>query len=260
MDNHHAGKACLNPDWGGGRPSMLSNKAKAELKDELLKDNCKSYDCDEIQEMVIEKRNEMIEEAGYVSVNYSEEITALTINNYTAELAMDNRYAAENSVIASACLLSLIAATHFIPIPEDIRRELKDQSAEVRELYDMVTDSLGVPVYPVWPELITSTDDTTEYLYIFEGCFKKGTGQFRLVSRESCTERGSPAVFNMDESNDMNGIRIKQTAVALQKETKTMKRMQRKQTTTAATSTITIRQRKYWIRSISEADLVFLIT
>jgi hypothetical protein len=36
-----------------------------------------------------------------------------------------------------------------------------------------------------------------------------------------------------------------------------MKRMQRKQTTTAATSTITIRQRKYWIRSISEADLVF---
>jgi hypothetical protein len=124
----------------------------------------------------------------------------------------NNRYTAENSIIASTCLLSQIAATHFIPIPEedlDIRQELKDQSAGVRELYDMVTDSLGVPVYPVRRELITSTDDTTEY--IFDGCFKKGTGQFRLVSRESCTERGSRAVFNMDESNDMNGIRIKQT-------------------------------------------------
>jgi tRNA U54 and U55 pseudouridine synthase Pus10 len=60
------------------------------VKDELLKDNCRSYDCDEIQEMINEKRNEMIEEAGYVSVNYSEEISATTINNYTAALAMDN--------------------------------------------------------------------------------------------------------------------------------------------------------------------------
>ncbi len=73
----------------------------------------------------------------------------------------------------------------------------------------MVTDSLGVPVYPVRPELVTSTDDTTEY--IFEGCVKKGTGQFRLVSKESCKERGSRSVYNMNGSNDMNGIRVKNT-------------------------------------------------
>jgi hypothetical protein len=70
-------------------------------------------------------------------------LTATTINNYAAGFAMDSamsltqtsirktntRYAAENSIVGSICILSLIAATHCIPIPEedlDVRRELKE--------------------------------------------------------------------------------------------------------------------------------------
>jgi hypothetical protein len=146
MQNHHKGKACPNPDWVKGRPPLLSHQAKSELKECMMKDVGRSFGKDDINDMIVNKRNEMIKEVGHIPINTNAELTATTINNYVAGFAMDSamsltqtsirktntRYVAENSIVGSICLLFLIAATHFIPIPEedlDVQRELKDQPA-----------------------------------------------------------------------------------------------------------------------------------
>ncbi len=89
----------------------------------------------------------------------------------TSVAKINTQYAAEHSFQGSIRYLFVIAVTHFIPAFEeecDIRMELKGVSKEMRELYDLIRDSHdGIPVYVVRPELVTSTDDST--VYIFEG-------------------------------------------------------------------------------------------
>jgi hypothetical protein len=84
----------------------------------------------------------------------------------------NNRFAAENSVIAAFNLALLIAATSYREVAAkdpQVAKEMQMQEAdpETRVLYDLVTKACGVPVVPVKPPLQSSTDDTTEY--IFEG-------------------------------------------------------------------------------------------
>ena len=63
-------------------------------------------------------------------------------------------------------------------------------------------------MYVVRPELITSTDDST--VYIFEGHSSK-PDVFRLVTKESCATKGTNSVYNIDDSNAMCGMRVKIT-------------------------------------------------
>ena len=58
------------------------------------------------------------------------------------------------------------------------------------------------------PEYIFSTDDTTEY--IFDGAKDKGS-KFLLATKSSIKKRGTSAIYTLDESKSMNGMRVKLT-------------------------------------------------
>ena len=124
----------------------------------------------------------------------------------------NTRFAAEHSVRGAVSNVMLIAHTHFVEVDQedfDVRRELKEVPRETRMLYDLITDSRnGVPVVPVKPELITSTDDST--VFIFCGSVNK-QDEFRLVTKKSCLNKGTNSVYNVDESDHMNGMRVKLT-------------------------------------------------
>ncbi len=78
---------------------------------------------------------------------------------------------------------------------------------ETRELYDLITDSRGgVPVVLIRPELIISINDST--VFIFYGSTTKND-EFRLVTKESCLNRGTNAVYTVNECDHMNGMRVK---------------------------------------------------
>ncbi len=124
-----------------------------------------------------------IEDAGFVSMD-SPEFFSMTKRNYLALIASQGnisisqtstmktttRFAAENSICVCISNLALIGSTHFIPVQyedSDIRAEIKTIPESTKMLLDMVSIAWGTSVCPVLPELIISTDDTTEY--IFEG-------------------------------------------------------------------------------------------
>ncbi len=81
----------------------------------------------------------------------------------------------------------LIACAHFVEMDEenfDVGKELKEVPPETKKLYDLITDSWsGVPLVCVKPELTTSTDDSS--VFIFCGSAKK-QDEFRLVTKKSC--------------------------------------------------------------------------
>ncbi len=105
----------------------------------------------------------------------------------------------------------MVAATHFIPVEEedaDICTEMKSMPAATRKLYDMVTEFFGASVYPVEPNLLYSTDDTTEY--IFEGTQKKFV-PYVLTTKSSISKRGTNAVYKCEDNKSMSGMRVKLT-------------------------------------------------
>ena len=59
-------------------------------------------------------------------------------------------------------------------------------------LIKSVADAWGTSVFPVLPELIVSTDDTTEY--IFEGTCKEQP-KFVLATKSSIIKQGSNALY-----------------------------------------------------------------
>ena len=77
-------------------------------------------------------------------------------------------FAAEHSIRGAISNVILITITHFIEMDEediDMRRELKEVPSKTRMLYDLITDSWnGVPIVPIIPELIISTDDSTVFM------------------------------------------------------------------------------------------------
>ena len=75
-------------------------------------------------------------------------------------------------------------------------------------LLNCVSDALGTSVFPLLPELIVSTDDTTEY--IFEGTCE-GQPQFVLATKSSIMKRGTNALYRVQDCKSMNGMRVKLT-------------------------------------------------
>ncbi len=122
-----------------------------------------------------------IEDAGYVSMD-SPEFSTTTKRNYLALIATEvyvsisqtstmkttSRFAAANSICACISNPTLIGSTHFIPVQNensDIRAKIKLMPESSKMLLDMVSAAWGTSVYPMLPELIVSTDDTTEYIF-----------------------------------------------------------------------------------------------
>jgi hypothetical protein len=168
----------------------------------------------------------MLNDAGPIPLNFDHQLKPTTLRNYTAELAMtselsltqssiaitNTRFVAEHLIRGAISNVMLIANTHFIEMDVedvDVRRELKEVSLETRIIYNLITYSRnGVPVVPIKPELITSTDDIT--VFIFCGSNTK-PDEFRLVTKKSCLNKGRNSVYKVNESDHMNGMRVKLT-------------------------------------------------
>jgi hypothetical protein len=73
----------------------------------------------------------------------------------------------------------LIENTHFVEVDEE------DSDVETRELYNLIIDSHGSGV-PIRPELITSTDDSTVFIFCGSSTKKEA---FCLVTKEFCLNR-----------------------------------------------------------------------
>ncbi|EJK60466.1 hypothetical protein THAOC_19178 [Thalassiosira oceanica] len=142
--------------------------------------------------------DQKIKDSGHVPILPSN-VSAQSIRNYTALIAdqgnisiaasvgkkNQTRYASENGIRGSVSNLALVGATHFIAAEKencDVLRELSGQPYETRRLTEMVNESLGYPVQPIRPELLFSTDDTTEYIFVGA---KNGKPKFVLASKAS---------------------------------------------------------------------------
>ncbi len=121
------------------------------------------------------------------------------------------RFAAENSIRACISNLALIDSTHFIPVQyEDsaIRAEIKALPESTKMLLDMVFTAWSTSVFPIPPELIISTDDTTEY--IFEGMVNEQP-QFVLATKLAVSKRGTNSLYRVEDSKSTNGLQVKLT-------------------------------------------------
>jgi hypothetical protein len=149
-----------------------------------------------------------IEASGFVSLTQPE-FSRSSNRNYMALLSNQGnisistsclqktttRFAAENSLRASISNLALIGSTHFIPISSDncnLREEIKSLPEPTKMLLNCVSDALGTSVFPLLPELIVSTDDTTEYT--FEGACERQP-KFVLATKSSIMKRGTNALY-----------------------------------------------------------------
>ncbi len=183
MDKHQKkNEPIINKEWSGvGYPPKCTDADMKELAEECEKHQGKSYNQKEVKKMIKQKRSEKLEKAGVKEI-LEDTISDTTVRNYTALLAdqanisitkssvtkSNTRYAAENSIRGSIATAATIASTHFIPIEKEdpkIRAELSSLPSSTRTLINLVCVAWVTPVYPVAPEYIFSTNDTTEYIF-----------------------------------------------------------------------------------------------
>ena len=89
-------------------------------------------------------------------------------------------------------LLCVISTTHYEVVSEissDVEKEIGKSILGVKKLYKVFTQIYGnLPVFPILPELILSTDDTVNYNFEGEG---SGNVRFRFFSSKENTNAGT---------------------------------------------------------------------
>jgi hypothetical protein len=220
------GQLVLNAWNGVGRPPpFLNDDSISDIAKSLQQTSGRSFGRQEISKLLAEHQKKQIVEANHVPLTVPDSLSKSTVNNYMAHLALhpdisivtntqrktDTRHAAENSFRAPVALLMTSASTHFVEVSkenEDVRRAMKDAPESTRLFYDLVTKARRGPVLPVKPQLIFSTDEQTEFVYVGS---KTKPDEFRLVSKKSHQDRGTKSIYNLDNGKDMTGIRVKLT-------------------------------------------------
>ena len=167
MRKHQAREIIKNDPWTGGRPRICDDNAVAKLSQKIECFSGKSFGRKDMKGLLIDNTKAMLLDSDIVPLD-NPHFCASTIDNYIVELANQHnisltqktiaksgiRFTSENSLRRPINNTALFGSTHFIPVEKqdiDIRNELKDVPEETRRLYDMVTDALDTPVYPVAP-------------------------------------------------------------------------------------------------------------
>jgi len=178
----------------------------------------------DISDKIQEKHKERLVAAG-IQPLVQKDMDARTVGRYFVQVAdhcnisiaekaipkTNTRDAAENSLRAAVATLGIIGSTHLFPVDkldEDLRKEMKNLPEDTTMMMDMMSRVFGCPVYPVRPEYIFSSDETTEYIY--EGT-KTKTDQFVLTSKKSIAKRATSSLFRVQNDKSMNGMRVKLT-------------------------------------------------
>ena len=137
----------MRDTWGEiSAPRFLKDKDMKEMNDLLTMKNGHSINDEFILNKIKERKKKDVEKQGLVALqseNY--EPHPRTLMNYSLVLArnantsiyktvitkLSGRYTAENSLVSAMALLCVIAATHFVVVPEkliDIYQEVDDYS------------------------------------------------------------------------------------------------------------------------------------
>jgi hypothetical protein len=178
------GKPVLDTDWtGAGRPPLATIDEKKSIAKNMEYQSGRTILPDDISKILLDWQMMKIKDAGFVSLD-SPKFSSSTKRNYfamignqsnisvsqTSIIKTTTRFAAENSIRRCISNLALIGSTHFFSVQNEdsnIRAEIKTLPESTKMFLDMVLAAWGTSVCPVLPELIVSTDNTTEY--IFEG-------------------------------------------------------------------------------------------
>ena len=122
----------------------------------------------------------------------------------------NNRFTAENSLISAMAFIMVVATTHFIIVPkesESIREDMKNASDGVKIMMKLLSSSYNkLPLFPLKPQYILSSDDTVMYIYEGKG---KESDEFHLVSSKAITQAGTRARYKCEDTNTMQGMRCK---------------------------------------------------
>ena len=105
------------------------------------------------------------------------------------------RFTAENSLISAVALTCVIVSTHYdvasyvdSELEKPMRPENNETPKGVQLIYNLISKTYGdLPIIPVLPCMIFSTDDTVNYIYEGEG---KKEDVFRLVSNNALKTAG----------------------------------------------------------------------
>ena len=210
----------------GRKPIMTDNDIETVI-DDVVRVKGKAIGLKEISKLLVESSKDKVRNTGCVPLSDIQKPSTNTIKNYRALIASndrikvtnetigktDARYSAENSLMSAMALVVLVASTHYYVIPQEIaqvRNDMKTASDGVRMLYNVVSKAHGnVPVAPLKPQYIMSTDDTVVYTY--EGADEDGHDNYRLVANNSLETKGTYSNYHMDTSASMCGLRVKLT-------------------------------------------------
>ena len=124
----------------------------------------------------------------------------------------ENRFIAENSILSTICYLFTVACTHLlIGVPHPKYNHIKSNrlSKGARELIKLVSiANNNAPIYNVMPGLITSTDDTT--IFVFKGATKELEGWYLMDKSHS---GGKQSSYSNDKggTDNKNGLRVRLT-------------------------------------------------
>lgn len=140
----------------------------------------------EIKQKLKEAQVKRIKDQGRVPLTDGKDPSITTITNYKGLMSSANgvsmctnatpktrtRYTAENSLISAMALLCVIATTHYEVASSENEPEIEKLVRHnnvpdgVSLLYKLISKAYGrnVSLIPVQPSLITSTDDTTNYI------------------------------------------------------------------------------------------------
>ena len=131
-----------------------------------------------------------------------------TVNNETQQKT-ENRFIAENSILAAVSYLVTLAANHFIigtPPAGTIKSEDATEGAQL--LDSLVTKAnRNSPIYPVFPGMIFSTDEHVSF--VFKGVAKKKE-EWYVSSSDFNSSTQSTYTSDKGGTDHKNGIRVRQ--------------------------------------------------
>ena len=231
LQRHEAGEVVRNEWRKVGRNRMMDDTEVKRIVDDLTLYSGKTISNEEIKEQLKQAQVKRIKDQGRVPLTNGIDPCKATIINYKGLISSTNgvsmctnttpktrtRYTAENSLISAMALLCVIATTHYdvascekeFEIEKLVRHNNVPDGVSL--LYKLISKAYGknVPLIPVEPSRITSTDDTTNYIY--EGRSGGDEGNFRLVASQALENAGTRSKFKIDETKKMCGMRVKLT-------------------------------------------------
>ncbi len=174
------GKPTPDTPWSTmkGRKPIASLEDVQAIAEDLEAQSGRGWSFDDIASKLVKIKSKKLNNECYVPLT-TPTVDKKTVRNYTALIVHQanmlisqssimkttTRNAAKHSLRGSICNLASMAYTHFIPVSNedpDLRDELKILPKCTQKLVDAVSASWGTHVVPVRPELVISTDDTTE--------------------------------------------------------------------------------------------------